>query len=178
MAPFCCNGMFKDCTAFTSAPVIKATVLAESCCQSMFEKCKLSVVPDLPATQLAESCYRQMFASCSNLVTVPNDLLSHVTNLEPYCYFSMFYQCSNLTNAPDLPAETLVSHCYETMFASTKVSSVKCLATNPSSETTNNPYTKGWLPSSASGTFTKKAGVKTWTNDSNGIRSGWTVVEE
>ncbi len=178
MAPFCCNGMFKDCTAFTSAPVIKATVLAESCCQSMFEKCKLSVVPDLPATQLAESCYRQMFASCSNLVTVPNDLLSHVTNLEPYCYFSMFYQCSKLTNAPDLPAETLVSHCYETMFASTKVSSVKCLATNPSSETTNNPYTKGWLPSSASGTFTKKAGVKTWTSDTNGIPSGWTVVEE
>ena len=119
-----------------------------------------------------------MFASCSNLVTVPNDLLSHVTNLEPNCYFSMFYQCSKLTNAPDLPAETLVSQCYETMFAGTKVSSVKCLATNPSSETTNNPYTKGWLSGSASGTFTKKAGVTTWTSDTNGIPDGWTVVEE
>ncbi len=179
MAPYCCNGMFKGCTAFTSAPVIKATILAEGCCQSMFEDCHLTVVPTLPATTLAKGCYRQMFGRCKFLETVPQDLLSHVTELKEECYFSMFYQCEKLTNAPDLPAATLVKGCYETMFMNTKVSSVKCLATNPSSATSNNPYTKGWLSGvPATGTFTKKAGVTTWTNDSNGIRSGWTVVEE
>ncbi len=173
MAPFCCNGMFKECKGFKSAPVIKATVLAESCCQSMFELCDLTEVPALPATTLAESCYRQMFRGSSNLQSVPKDLLSHVTNLEPYCYFSMFDECSNLKNAPDLPAETLVPHCYERMFEKTKVSEIKCLATSFASGSTSN-----WLNTvSASGTFTKKAGV-TWTSGASGIPSGWTVVEE
>ena len=114
MAPYCCNGMFKGCTAFTSAPVIKATILAEGCCQSMFEDCHLTVVPTLPATTLAKGCYRQMFGRCKFLETVPQDLLSHVTELKEECYFSMFYQCEKLTNAPDLPAATLVKCCYET----------------------------------------------------------------
>lgn len=173
MAPFCCNGMFKECKGFKSAPVIKATVLAESCCQSMFELCDLTEVPALPATTLAESCYRQMFRGSSNLQSVPKDLLSHVTNLEPYCYFSMFEGCSNLKNAPDLPAETLVPHCYERMFEKTNVSEIKCLATSFASGSTSN-----WLNTvPASGTFTKKAGV-TWTSGASGIPSGWTVVEE
>lgn len=173
MAPYCCNGMFKQCTALESAPVIKAMILAEYCCQSMFEECNMKEVPALPATTLANSCYRQMFGKCKHLKTVPKDLLSHVTTLAPFCYFSMFYECSELTNAPDLPAETLTTQCYETMFSKTKVSEVRCLATTFGTGSLNS-----WLSSvPASGTFTKKAGV-TWPSGASGIPSGWTVVEE
>lgn len=175
MAPYCCNGMFKECTALQSAPIIKATKLAEYCCQSMFEKCNMTKVPALPATELAESCYRQMFSSCPNLTEVPEDLLRHVTTLKPFCYFSMFYNCSKLKNAPDLPAETLVESCYETMFSGTKVSKIKCLATTFATKSTYN-----WMPGSVTtGTFTQKTGV-TWPRGTSGIPSGdgWTIIYE
>ena len=183
MAPFCCNGMFKKCKNFASAPIIKAEELAESCCQSMFEECNLTAVPALPATVLAEGCYRQMFRSCPNLESVPADLLSHVTKLEPYCYFSMFSLCKKLKNAPDLPAATLVTGCYETMFEQTEVSSITCLATNPSNiasySNPSNPYTHKWLDQvPSSGTFKIKAGVTTWAIGGSGIPSGWDIVVE
>ncbi|MBR4802200.1 MAG: hypothetical protein IK041_05255, partial [Bacteroidales bacterium] len=183
MVPFCCNGMFKGCSNFASAPVIKAEELAESCCQSMFEDCNLTEVPALPATILAKSCYRQMFRNSTNLKSVPQNLLSHVTNLEPYCYFSMFDGCTSLKNAPDLPAATLVTCCYETMFGGTKVTSIKCLATNYTINNTNHEkYTKNWLPSNNSqGTFIKKKGAD-WDEENytgpHGIPNGWNVIGE
>ena len=183
MVPFCCNGMFKACKNFASAPVIKAEILAESCCQSMFEDCNLTDVPTLPATVLAEGCYRQMFRNSTNLESVPTDLLSHVTKLEPYCYFSMFSGCTKLKNAPDLPAATLVTSCYETMFEKTQVSSIKCLATNNPATGNDNPYTKEWFKgvNVTNGTFTKKTGVTWKTGEQDGIHgipNGWNVVEE
>lgn len=181
MERYCCNSMFKGCTAFTSAPVIKATTLAESCCQSMFEDCNLTEVPALPATVLAESCYRQMFRNSSNLTSVPQDLLSHITTLEPYCFFSMFDGCSNLTAAPDLPAATLVYDCYECMFKQTKVSSIRCLATNYTVDNNNHQqYSQDWMQGVPStGTFIIKAGADWGTyRGQHGIPSGWTVVEE
>ena len=185
MEPFCCNGMFKACKNFASAPVIKAEILAESCCQSMFEDCNLTEVPALPATVLAEGCYRQMFRNSTHLTNVPVDLLSHITTLEPYCFFSMFDGDTSLTNAPDLPAATLVTSCYQTMFQNTKITSIRCLATN---FTVNNSeyiqYTKDWVNGVPStGVFIKKEGAD-WGNrsdtkyKSNGIPSGWTVAEE
>ena len=173
MAPYCCNGMFKECKNFASAPVIKAEELAPYCCQSMFEKCNLTVLPELPATKLAVSCYRQMFAGCKELTDIQGFVLP-ATTLEPECYFSMFYQCSSLTNSPVLPALTLVESCYETMFSQTKVASVKCLATDISA----NRCTFNWLSSvNSTGTFTKKAGVA-WNRGASGIPNNWTVVEE
>jgi hypothetical protein len=181
MAPFCCNGMFKGCTALQSAPVIKATKLAESCCQSMFEDCNMTEVPALPATELAVSCYRQMFRNSRYLTSVPQDLLSHITTLEPYCFFSMFEGCSRLTVAPDLPAATLVYDCYESMFKSTKIQSIRCLATNYTVDNTDHQqYSQDWMSGvPSSGTFIIKAGAD-WGDyrGVHGIPSGWTVVEE
>ena len=172
MAPYCCNGMFKKCTSFASAPVIKAEELAPFCCRSMFESCNLTVLPELPATKLALSCYRQMFQGCKGLTDIQGFVLP-ATTLEPQCYFSMFYQCSNLTNSPVLPAPTLVESCYETMFSQTKVASVKCLATDISA----NRCTFNWLSSAASqGTFTKKSGV-TWNRGASGIPNNWDIID-
>ena len=181
MARFCCNSMFKECSAFTSAPVIKATKLAAYCCQSMFERCNLTEVPALPATELAESCYRQMFSNSTNLTSVPQDLLSHITTLEPYCFFSMFSGCTKLAAAPDLPAATLVYDCYESMFKSTGVTSIRCLATNYTVDNNDHKqYTEDWMNGvPGSGTFIIKAGADWGTyRGVHGIPSGWTVVEE
>ena len=37
--------------------------------------------------------------------------------LADWCFYRLFYNCSALTSAPELPATTLASHCYEYMFA-------------------------------------------------------------
>ena len=84
----------------------------------------------------------------------------------------MFYTCTSLIKAPDLLAATLVSNCYMNMFTNcTNLSSIKCLGYNP------NAGAYQWVRGvSATGTFTKKAGVS-WPTGNNGIPNGWTVVE-
>jgi len=181
MKEYSCNSMFKGCSAFTSAPVIKATKLAAHCYRSMFENCNMTELPELPATVLAECCYRQMFSNSTHLTSVPQDYLSHITTLEPSCFYSMFEGCSNLTAAPDLPAATLVNNCYESMFKGTKVSSIKCLATNYTVNNNNHQkYSRDWMSGvPATGTFIKKAGADWGTyRGPHGIPSGWTVEEE
>lgn len=44
------------------------------------------------------------------------DLLLPATTLASHCYFSMFNGCSSLENAPELPATTLKLSCYSVMF--------------------------------------------------------------
>jgi hypothetical protein len=117
-----------------------------------------------------------MFSGCTNLTTAP---ALPATTLATSCYFGMFSGCTNLTTAPALPAKTLAERCYGNMFyGCLKLSSVTCLATDISA----NWCTVGWLYNvSASGTFTKAAGVSWPTSQSSnlytGIPDGWTVVD-
>lgn len=65
---FCYYGLFKDCTALKSAPLLPSTNLGEHCYQSMFEGCTgLETGPELPATTLAAGCYGEMFRNASTL---------------------------------------------------------------------------------------------------------------
>ena len=71
-----------------------------------------------------------LFASNANL-TDASGLLLPATTLATGCYATMFLSCTSLTTAPTLPAETLANHCYNQMFnGCTKLNSVTCLATN------------------------------------------------
>jgi len=152
--------------------VLPATTLTNYCYQDMFNGCtNLTKAPALPATTLASSCYSTMFFGCTNLTTAPE---LPATTLAERCYYGMFVYCENLTTAPVLPAGTLVEGCYMVMFAGcTKLNSVTCLATNISAT----DATSDWLADVAgTGTFTK-AGMTSWTSGSNGIPSGWTVVD-
>ena len=54
-----------------------------------------------------------MFEGCTALTTAPE---LPATTLVPHCYDSMFQSCSSLTQAPAFPATTLVSSCYYGMF--------------------------------------------------------------
>ena len=93
----------------------------------------------------------------------------------------MFANCFELTNAPDLPAETLVTGCYNNMFGkdtgkdNNKISSITCLAINISAT----DCVKGWVSgiNITDGAFIKNPNMTSWTTGVNGIPTGWTVED-
>ncbi|MEE3439927.1 hypothetical protein [Ruminococcus sp.] len=173
LASNCYDNMFSSCRGLTSIPstLLPATTLAQYCYSSMFSGCtSLINVPNLPATTLAGSCYSSMFSGCTNLTNVPN---LPATTLAGSCYSSMFSRCTSLTKAPELPAPTLVSTCYRSMFNNcSSLNEITCYANNISATNCTTNWTTGVA---SSGTFHKK-GTASWTTGSNGIPSGWTVV--
>ena len=54
-----------------------------------------------------------LFAKCSVLTSAPE---LPAKTLATNCYNGMFYGCTSLTSAPELPAETLAEGCYSNMF--------------------------------------------------------------
>ena len=58
-------------------------------------------------------CGYYMFSGCTSLTTAPE---LPATTLASGCYEYMFSSCTSLTTAPELPATTLVSSCYQGMF--------------------------------------------------------------
>lgn len=174
LANFCCSAMYQNCTGLTTITLPSADTLNQSCYQNMFKGCTgLTSVPQLPAMTLAPSCYNAMFQDCTNLTTVPSNMLP-ATTLATYCYQYMFRGCTSLTTAPDLLATAGVNSCYYYMFyGCSSLNYVKCnLATYNSSFTTN------WLTNVAStGTFVKNPANSSWTRNTSGIPSGWTIEE-
>lgn len=66
-------------------------------------------------TLTSERTFYSLFYNCSKLVSAENLLLPAMT-LTSYCYNSMFVSCTSLTTAPALPATTLANGCYDGMF--------------------------------------------------------------
>lgn len=65
------HGLFENCAALTTAPLLPATTLASGCYNSMFSGCtSLTTAPLLPATTLVEGCYKNMFSGCTSLNSV------------------------------------------------------------------------------------------------------------
>ena len=156
LANNCYYSMFDRCTSLTTAPELPSTTLANSCYYRMFGGCtSLTTAPELPSTTLANSCYYGMFSDtnvlpdCSNINFYSNSVVSSggliglfygtkvtdddlknilpinpltgnyylpATTLSSNCYNSMFYGCTSLTTAPELPATTLKINCYRNMF--------------------------------------------------------------
>ena len=170
----CYSNMFGGCCGLTTAPVLPATSLTENCYSGMFGGCtSLTTAPELPALTLANQCYINMFRGCTSLATAPE---LPATALANGCYSSMFSGCTSLTTAPELPATTLVQGCYAYMFdGCTSLNSITCLATNKSASNCTYNWVNGVA---ASGTFTKAAGMTSWTTGANGKPSGWTVIDK
>ena len=61
----------------------------------------------------SEARFYALFSGCSNLISAP-DLPA--TTLATRCYEEMFLCCNSLTVAPELPATTLAANCYHYMF--------------------------------------------------------------
>ena len=88
----------------------------------------------------------------------------------------MFQGCTSLTTAPELPATTLVSSCYQRMFINCiNLNYIKMLATDISA--TNCLYY--WVYNvSGTGTFVKNPAMTSLPTGISGIPSGWTVVDD
>ena len=98
----------------TSAPILPALHLTNSCYSNMFRGCQLlKKAPALPAEYLTYNCYGGMFNNCIGLLKTPKLPSKHLAN---ECYNWMFNNCSSLAYAEDLPAETAAYHCYTQMF--------------------------------------------------------------
>ena len=59
--------------------------------------------------------FRYLFSGCTKAISAEN-LSLPATTLASGCYSSMFYGCTSLTTAPQLPATELASECYSSMF--------------------------------------------------------------
>jgi hypothetical protein len=59
--------------------------------------------------------FYKLFYKCTNIVNVSDNFLP-ATTLASECYESMFRGCTSLTTAPNLPATTLSTYCYRRMF--------------------------------------------------------------
>jgi hypothetical protein len=166
--------MFSNCTSLVNAPALPATTLANSCYYGMFSGCTaLTTTLELPATTLADYCYVNMFSGCTNLTSA---LELPATTLASYCYEMMFNGCTSLTIAPELSATTLKTCCYQYMFSGcSKLKYIKMLATDISA----NNCLYSWVKNVASsGTFVKNSAMTSLPTGTNGIPSGWTVVND
>ena len=59
-------------------------------------------------------CYANLFSDCGSSLTQAPELPA--TTLTSNCYDGMFRGCTSLTQAPELPATTLAYMCYNSMF--------------------------------------------------------------
>jgi hypothetical protein len=200
MTYLCYTAMFYNCTSLADAPALPATTLYDSCYTSMFQGCtSLLNAPELPATNLARYCYYSMFRGCSKLVNPPimnatlvaeyscycmfhtcSSLIASpnlpATSLAGHCYDSMFYYCSGLLEISNLPAKVLQAQCYQSMFyGCSKLNYIKMLATDISA---SNCLTSWVYNVSSTGTFVKASEMTSLPTGSNGIPSGWTVVND
>lgn len=179
----CYQSMFEGCASLQSIPTgfLPATDFADS---NIIENC----------TYYALSCYQAMFKNCTNLTSVPQDLLP-ATTIVKLCYAEMFYGCSSLTTAPILPATKFIMNiyynvanqgCYYRMFYNSGVNNVQMFAPSvtymqyQAGEYTTTYHTVGWLQNAAStGTIVKSASCTNIpTGSTDGIPSGWTVVNQ
>ena len=132
-------------------------------------------------TTLSEgNTFRSLFENNTFIKNHPDkELLLPATTLQTDCYRSMFAGCTSLSKAPVLPASTLLAGCYQSMFTGClNLAYIKCMATDISAS----GCTYNWVNSvKSSGTFVKPSSMEGWgaiTDDTSGIPPGWTVSSE
>lgn len=146
------NGMFRGATALQHGPQMLATTpTGTECCSSMFEGCiNLEEPIDINFTTLSQQCCMRMFCMDRNSkITTPK-----------------------MTKSPILRCATGATDCYKEMFKGNgNLSEITCLLQTSGG-------TGSWIQNAgaATGTFYKHPS-KTWSNNNNGVPTGWTIVD-
>lgn len=123
-----------------------------------------------------ESSYRiyKKFVMSGSIAASGNIMsLVNFSDTLPYNGFMHLFQyCTSLTTAPELPATTLPSGCYQQLFyGCSKLNYIKAMFTTIILESA----LYNWLDDvSTTGTFVKNSAA-TWDNTTIGIPTGWTV---
>lgn len=205
LADYCYESMFNGCTSLVKAPELPATSVVDASYRAMFDGCtSLAKAPELPATTVGDWGYTSMFNGCSSLVAAPElpaeslgkscyyCMFQHCTSLKKAptilpattlgdgtlysgCYNLMFGYCPSLVVAPILPAPTLKTMSYGSMFRGcTSLKSITCLATDISASDCLNSWVENVSPN---GVFKKAASMTAWPSGVSGIPEGWTVQD-
>lgn len=165
------NG-FQGCTALYRGPELYFTSCGNYGAQNMFRGCTSMIICTeylYINTCTFADCMNDMFRGCSSLISTP--VMKNIQT-STRCFQRMFYECTSLVNNYiQLNAESLSSNAYDSMFYNTKISSIKCMATDLSASNALNNWVYG-VP--GGGTFIKASGV-TWPSGDSGIPSGWTI---
>lgn len=115
--------------------------------------------------------------SSSGLTRILNlETLLPATTLTSYCYSSMFRYCTLLSVAPELPATTLADYCYNEMFyGCTNLSYIKMLATDISAY----DCLYYWVSGVASaGTFVKSKDATWDVVGVSGVPEDWMIITD
>ena len=90
-----------------------------------------------------------LFSGCTQITSAPE---LPAKTLATFCYEHMFEGCTALTSAPELPAKTLANYCYRYMFnGCTNLSSVTMLATDVGA----NDCLRSWLFDAGTGAISR-----------------------
>lgn len=108
-----CDGMFLYSTLSTP-PALPATILAESCYQSMFQSSAITSAPALPATVIDKYAYSNMFTWCGNLHVHPT-FPEKFHYIGEYGMSGMFTGCP-IHGVPDFKAYFIDDHGCEGMY--------------------------------------------------------------
>ena len=180
--------LFSGDTHLVSAEnlLISSTALPESCCNGMFRSCTslVKAPTTLPSTVLGRECYSSMFEGCTSLAYPPKEL--NFTSVQSNSYNRMFCMNRNskvtaaMTYTPKMfgnwgsvnPATSNMQ-----MFCGNgNLTNIYCYWTNTSGTFGN---IANWVNYTAdSGVTFYKRSTQSFASGVNGIKTGWTVVND
>ena len=162
---------------------VSSTVLPQDCFNGTFRDCtRLTSAPELPSTSLGNSCYSSMFEGCIALSKVPSEI--RFTSVGGSQVFQRMF-CMSRTSKVTTPAMTESPKLFgnwgsttatnQQMFCGNgNLTKIYCYWTRNSSFSLTN-----WVNYTAdSGVTFYKRSTATFASGANGIKTGWTVVND
>jgi hypothetical protein len=162
---------------------VSSTVLPQDCFNTTFKDCnRLTSAPELPSTSLGNSCYSSMFEGCIALSKVPSEI--RFTSVGGSQVFQRMF-CMSRTSKVTTPAMTESPKLFgdwgsttatnQQMFCGNgNLTKIYCYWTKNSSFSLKN-----WVNYTAdSGVTFYKRSTATFASGVNGIKTGWTVVND
>ncbi len=181
--------LFSGDTHLVSAENLKisSSIMPDNCCNGMFRACtRLVKAPrTLPATDLGKECYSSMFEGCIALAYPPYEL--NFTSADVTAYNRMF--CMSRTSKLTTPAMTYTPKMFgdwanstptaQQMFCGNgNLTTIYCYWTKGSFGNFSGALTN-WVNYTAdSGVTFYKRSTQSFASGVNGIKTGWTVVND
>jgi hypothetical protein len=177
--------LFSGDTHLVSAENLRVSsrALPQDCFNNTFRDCtRLTSAPELPSTNLGNSCYSSMFEGCIALSKVPSEI--RFTSVGGSQVFQRMF-CMSRTSKVTTPAMTTTPKLFgdwgtttptnQQMFCGNgNLNKIYCYWTMNSSFTLTN-----WVNYTAdSGVTFYKRSTATFARGVNGIKTGWTVVND
>ena len=178
--------LFSGDTHLVSAENLRVspTTLQRDCFNSTFRDCtRLTSAPELPSTRLSDSCYSSMFEGCTSLSKVPSEIRFESVG-GSQVFQRMF--CMSRTSKVTTPAMTTTPKLFGDWGATTptnqqmfcgngNLNKIYCYWTR----TSGSFSMTNWVNYTAdSGVTFYKRSTATFASGVNGIKTGWTVVND